>query len=276
MAITSQVQPSIEALAAAFSGPLVTIGPSSLGSKFREMSRDREVIPIARGMGRTARPVVDLVADLPHEGVVIVDSPSDPLGALTTVAEAVRLARACQVVLVDERYAGFSGFTLLPLVTELENVIVMRAFAHGNGHDTPQIGWMAAPSQLAAFATNAVPAPDQDVFAAAVAALSDLPELGCAMRRAREERSRLYRLLRKFSFLAPVPSWGPFISARVEIGTRDWLAEALQQRSVRVYRPNDVGLEQFIRIGIGTRSEMDRLRAALLDVAPELMESVSA
>ena len=103
---------------------------------------------------------------------------------------------------------------------------------------------------------------------AALATLDSLPAMQATLRLVREERSRLFRQLRRFSFLEPVPSWGPFLSARVTLGERDLVVGELQARGIAVHAPSDPGLEQFIRFGLGSRSAMERLRQALIDLAP--------
>jgi histidinol-phosphate/aromatic aminotransferase/cobyric acid decarboxylase-like protein len=87
----------------------------------------------------------------------------------------------------------------------------------------------------------------------------------------REERSRLYRFLRKLSFLEPLPSWAPFITARVTVVSRQCLIDGLAKRGIRIHAPLEPGLEQYVRFGIGSRTAMDRLRVALLELGPELI-----
>ena len=108
-------------------------------------------------------------------------------------------------------------------------------------------------------------------MAAVLATMDDLPAVEATLRLVREERSRLYRLLRRLSFLRPLPSWGPFIAARVEFVPRYELVSALEAHCIVVHTPAAVGLEQYVRIGIGTRSEMEALRAALLEIAPKMI-----
>jgi histidinol-phosphate/aromatic aminotransferase/cobyric acid decarboxylase-like protein len=108
-------------------------------------------------------------------------------------------------------------------------------------------------------------------IAAAIATLEDVRSVDATLRLLREERSRLYRTLRKLSFLDPLPSWGPFLAARVAIGGREAIVTGLSERGIHVYAPEQVGLEGYIRFGIGSPSEMEQLRAALLDLAPEIL-----
>ena len=104
-----------------------------------------------------------------------------------------------------------------------------------------------------------------------VPALRDRASVAATLKLVREERSRLYRFLRRLSFLEPLPSWGPFIAARVAIVPRRDLTEGLADRGIRVHAPPDPGLEQYVRIGIGSRTAMDRLRTALLELGTEVV-----
>ena len=103
-----------------------------------------------------------------------------------------------------------------------------------------------------------------------MATLENHASVAATLKLVREERSRLYRFLRKLSFLEPLPSWAPFITARVTIVSRQDLIDGLAKRGIRVHAPSEPGLEHYVRIGIGSRTAMDRLRAALLELGPEL------
>jgi histidinol-phosphate aminotransferase len=229
---------------------------------------------LARGPGRFASIPPDIAADLPPESVAVVSSPSEPLGTILAATDAVRLSRACYLVIVDERFAEFSGFSLLPLALEFENIVVVRSFAPWAGLDDPELGWAVAPSRRI-DAVGLCPDVPPYAMEAAVAALDDWPAAEATLRLVREERSRLFRMLRKYSFLTPLPSWGPFVAARIELVPRGAFVTALCERGIRVHAPDSEGLEQFVRVGIGTRSEMEAFRQALLAIAPQMVEFVS-
>jgi histidinol-phosphate/aromatic aminotransferase/cobyric acid decarboxylase-like protein len=105
-----------------------------------------------------------------------------------------------------------------------------------------------------------------------MATLEDRASVAATLKLVREERSRLYRFLRKLSFLEPLPSWAPFVTARVTIVPRQDLIDGLAKWEIRVHAPSEPGLEQYVRIGIGSRTAMDRLRTALLELGPELVD----
>jgi histidinol-phosphate/aromatic aminotransferase/cobyric acid decarboxylase-like protein len=160
---------------------------------------------------------------------------------------------------------------LLHLSAEFENVVVVRSFEYWAGIDDPPCAWVAAPPRIAAALGLDGHLPRWEALAGAMATLDSLDTVDATLRLLREERSRLYRFLRKLSFLEPVPSWAPFLSARVDLVPRARVISGLAARNIHVHAPEEAGLERVIRIGIGSRSAMDRLRAALLEVASELL-----
>jgi histidinol-phosphate aminotransferase len=183
----------------------------------------------------------------------------------------VRLSRACVCVVIDERFAEYSEFSLLPLAQELENVVVMRSFAPWSGLPEISCAWAVAPPGLAEAFDLASTAVQPEAVAGAMATLENRGSVAATLKLVREERSRLYRFLRRLSFLQPLPSWGPFITGRVAIVSRQNLIDGLAKRGIRIHAPEEPGLEDYVRIGIGSRTAMDRLRAALLELGPELV-----
>jgi histidinol-phosphate aminotransferase len=222
-------------------------------------------------VGKQGAIELEAVADLPDEAVAIVGSPSDPLGSLLYPAEAVRLARACKWLIVDERFAEYAGFSLLPLAAEFDNIVVLRTFETWAALGDLPCAWARGSSRTAEAIGLVAQTPSSPAMAAALATLGDMPSVDATLRLVREERSRLYRLLRKFTFLEPIPSWGPFLSARVRLVSRDKLVTALLARGIHVHAPDEIGLEHVVRIALGSRLTMDRLRLALIDLAPEMV-----
>jgi histidinol-phosphate aminotransferase len=255
-------------LVACTTEPVVGFPPSTLATQIAKHRSMKEDVRIVRGPGSASFIGPDSAADLPESAIAIIDSPSDPLGSILSTADAVRLARACRYLVIDERFAEFSGFTLLPLAVEFDNVMVLRSFEAWAGS---MCSWAITSSRLAAdlnIEHGSLPA---ESAAAALATLDNLASVGATLKLIREERSRLYRLLRKLSFLEPIPSWGPFLATRVNLVRREDVVDGLLARRVRVYAPAEPGLERYIRIGIGSPTAMDRLRTALLDLAPVLV-----
>jgi histidinol-phosphate/aromatic aminotransferase/cobyric acid decarboxylase-like protein len=271
MRLFADVQSGIRHIVDSFDGPIVGFPPSRSASLLKETWPDRQPIYVARGFGRSAAIDPEVAADLPGRGIAIVESPSDPLGTVLSPADLVRLARSCQHVVVDERFAEFANRSLLPVAVEFDNVAVIRSFEIWAGLDRLPVSWaVGSPAALWAVA-----APEHDISAAALlaatATLSELAAVEAMLRVVRDDRSRLYRLLRKLAYLEPLPSWGPFVAARVTLGNRAAIVEGLEARGVRVHAPEQDGLEAYIRFGIGTRVEMNQLHGALRDLGPSIV-----
>lgn len=251
--------------------PAICFPPSASATLVQRESTVANPVLLVRGSGPNAEIDSDTAADLPADGLVIVDSPSDPLGSILMPNDAVRLARACQLLVVDERYGEVSNFTLRGLASEFHNIVILRSYERWLGYAESTCGWaIAAPDLVQRFRMSSHEI-DPAAMASAIGLFSDRHVVELTARLARQERSRLYRLLRKFSFLSPVPSWGPFMSARVSVVPRAAVVNAFLERGIRVHAPEAHGLEDFIRIGIGSRSAMERVRLALADMGPELL-----
>jgi histidinol-phosphate aminotransferase len=269
--LVGSVDAAIRGIASRHDGPLVTFPPSAAATLVAECTPGCDPVLIARGPARDAVVGQDFAADLPENGMVIIDSPSNPLGLLLSPADLVRLSRACAHVVVDERFAEYSGFSLLPLTRELDNIVVIRSFETWAGLPELACAWAGASPRLAGALQLAAPAVNPEAVARATATLQNHASVVATLKLVREERSRLYRFLRKLSFLEPLPSWAPFITARITIGPRQSIIDGLAKQGIRVYPPAEPGLEQYVRIGIGSRTAMDRLRAALLELGPEIV-----
>jgi histidinol-phosphate/aromatic aminotransferase/cobyric acid decarboxylase-like protein len=269
--LVGSVDARIRGIVRRHAGPLVAFPLSATACLVAECTSRRDLVMIARGPARDTVIGPDFASDLPERGLVIIDSPSNPLGLLLSPADLVRLSRACACVVVDERFAEYSEFSLLPITRELDNVVVIRSFESWAGLPELDCAWAVTSPRLAGALQLATAAVKPEAIVGAMATLENHASVAATLRIVREERSRLYRFLRKLSFLEPLPSWAPFISARVTIVSRQRLIDGLMKRGIRVHAPSEPGLEQYVRIGIGSRTAMDRLRAALLELGPELV-----
>jgi histidinol-phosphate/aromatic aminotransferase/cobyric acid decarboxylase-like protein len=269
--LVGSIDAAIRGLASRHLGPIVVFPPAAAATLVAESFEGSDVVSIARGACNDAFVGPEIASDIPADSLAIIDSPSNPLGSIVAPADAVRLSRACACVVIDERFAEFSGFSLLPLALELDNVIVTRSFAPWAGLPEIACSWVVGPAGLAEaleLGTNAV---KPVAITGAMATLESHASVAATLKLVREERSRLFRFLRRLSFLQPLPSWGPFITGRVTVVSRQDLIDGLAKRGISIHAAGEPGLEEYVRIGIGSRTAMDRLRAALLQLGPELV-----
>lgn len=211
-------------------------------------------------------------ADLPPTALALIASPNDPTGTPLGAQEAVRLSRACDLLVVDERHGAYSGRTLVPLVREFENVVVLQTLETWAGLAGLPLAYAIAPPKLIAELAHLRPARGVAMGAvvAAGATLDDLRRVRTTVQWVRQDRSRLYRTLRKLNLVRPLPSWANFLLVRVERGERDGIIAALSRREIGVYRPPQPELAPFLRVSAGRPEQTDALKQALIEIAAEL------
>jgi histidinol-phosphate aminotransferase len=215
---------------------------------------------------------LETASDLPPGCWAVVQSPNDPTGTLLDPLDAVRLARACEVLVIDERHGAYAGRSMLPLVREFENIILLQTLETWAAlHSFPVAFAVAPPALLVEL--NAFRVRDElsaGATMAALATLGDLASVQSAVRRVRQERSRLYRMLRKLNMVSPCPSWGNFLPVRVERGTATRIVTGLADRGIRVYKPPQPELARLLRVSARLPEQTDALKQALIEVGREL------
>jgi histidinol-phosphate aminotransferase len=235
-------------------------------------ARANGLVPVPLALDGDCQPDVAAILEAAAR-VVYLCSPNNPLGASCEPQRVAEIARNTgALVIVDEAYAEFAGETVVPLVRELGNVIVVRTLSKAFGLAGARVGYaVGAPEAVAAlervrgpFTVNAAGA------AAATSALrDDVDWMRLHATRAVTERDYLTAGLRAVG-LDPLPSSANFVLAPLRGAVN--VAERLRARgiSVRTFtalRPVCAALAatggSAIRITAGPRAEMDAVLAAL-------------
>jgi histidinol-phosphate aminotransferase len=253
-------------------GTLVLFPPSDPTAERRAYVHRVPVTPVRRNAIFGIQLDLETASDLPPGCWAVVQSPNDPTGTLLEPLDAVRLARACEVLVIDERHGAYAGRSMLPLVREFENIILLQTLETWAAlHSFPVAFAVAPPALLAEL--NAFRVRD-DLSAgatmAALATLGDLASVQSAVRRVRQERSRLYRMLRKLNMVSPCPSWGNFLPVRVERGSAAQIVTGLADRGIRVHKPLQPELARLLRVSARLPEQTDALKQALIEVGREL------
>ena len=253
-------------------GPMVFFPPSDPMETRRAALHGLEVVEVRRAPTFALGLEPETAADVPSVSTALVASPNDPTGTLLGTQDAVRLTRACDLVVVDERHAEYSGRSLLPLVREFDNLLVVQTFETWAALAGLPLAYAICPPRLLRE-LGAYGRPGGVAMAAVVAAeatLDDLAYVRATVQRVREERSRLYRTLRKLNMVRPLPSWANFLLARVERGDAGWIAGELARRGILVHRPTQIELSGCLRISASRPDHTDALKQALIDIARDL------
>jgi histidinol-phosphate aminotransferase len=197
--------------------------------------------------------------------LLFINSPNNPDGSLTSREDLLQLLELPLVVVIDEAYGEFSGVSVVDMVTEHPNLIVLRTFSKWAGLAGLRIGYGVFPLGIIRHLWKIKQPYNVNVAAqaAALASLEDLDYLRANVQRIVVERERLYTELSKFDFLHPYPSQSNFILCRVLGRDARQLKLFLERESILVRYFDKPYLRDCIRISVGKPQHTDVLLAVL-------------
>lgn len=203
--------------------------------------------------------------------MVAISSPNNPTGNPASHTSIVQLLHTGVWVVVDESYFEFSDRTLAPLVTEFDNLVVLRSFSSWAGLHGLPIGYALCSQRVASRLQRLSPPGGLNKAAqlAGIASLEDRENLLQRVRRIRLERGRMYRQLRKLNLLQPYPSAAPFLLCRMTRGEATAVQHHLQENGILVKAIKDRWLHNHLRIGVGRPEDTNALVASLKVLAAQ-------
>ncbi len=203
--------------------------------------------------------------------VVIVCSPNNPTGSHLPEAGLRRLLQGFRgLVVVDEAYHEFAGWSAVPLLAEFPHLVVLRTFSKAMGLAGLRVGYLLARPELATELDKVRLPYNLNRFSTIAAELAlerydDL--LAPTVARIVEERARLRDLIAAVPGFTPWPSEANFLLVRSAWPPGEVLA-ALSARGVLA---RDVSrypmLADCLRVSVGTPAEGDEVVAGLREVS---------
>jgi histidinol-phosphate aminotransferase len=203
--------------------------------------------------------------------LVFVASPNNPTGNVLSEEELRGLLALDALVVVDEAYAEFAGSSFVHVVSQRQNLAVLRTFSKWAGLAGIRLGYGVLPEWLASRLMVIKP-PYTPNVAANVAGLASLQDSATLMERValiREERQRLQGTLSAVRFLEPHPSAANFILCRVVGMEARALRDALRRKGVFTRYFDRPELADCLRISVGRPQDSERLLAALRAIERE-------
>jgi len=197
--------------------------------------------------------------------LIFVVRPNAPTGHAVHLSAVAELCeRAPGAVVLDEAYADFAADNGLGLLSDHANLIVTRSFSKTFSMAGMRIGLGFGDPDVIAEMHKIRDSYNVGALAqaAAVAALDNLAAYRPSIEAIRDQRDRLSKALEARGFTVP-PSEANFVLATVPDGGRDgrtWFTD-LRARGMIVRYFDKPGLEDKLRISVGTTEEMDALLA---------------
>lgn len=209
-------------------------------------------------------PIEELVAA--KGAVTFIASPNSPSGHVVASAQLRQLAsRLSSVLVIDEAYVDFAAETALPLVEEFENVIVLRTLSKGYSLAGLRLGFGIANPKLLAGLFKVKDSYNIDAIACAVgaAAMRDQAYKNECATKVKRSRVQLAVALKQLGFQL-WPSQTNFLLAKPPQGNAEQIYLALKEQGILVRYFNQPGLEDKLRISIGTNEQNQMLITALI------------
>jgi len=205
---------------------------------------------------------------------IVLCNPNAPTGVLESeglISEVLEGNKDC-LVLVDEAYAEFSGYTAIPFVREYENLLITRSFSKSRSLAGLRIGYAVGSEKLIATlmavkdSFNSYPI-DAVAIAAGGASLGDEPYYRETLAKVVATRERTAEALRGLGFDVP-ESGANFLFAGCGSAERAQAIFAfLREKNILVRYFALPRCEDRLRISIGTDAQMDELLKRLKEFA---------
>jgi histidinol-phosphate aminotransferase len=172
------------------------------------------------------------------------------------------------ILLVDEAYVDFGGFSSIPLLKEYDNLLITRTMSKSRALAGLRVGYcLGSPEIIKAIDTvknsfNSYTMSSLTV-AAAIASIGDEEYFRKQLEQIMRLRYKYMNILRNMGFEV-LESVTNFIFARNEnINAKD-LYEYLKSKKILVRHFEQKDIDDFLRITIGTEEEMDILIEEIL------------
>jgi histidinol-phosphate aminotransferase len=207
-------------------------------------------------------PLADVVKKLKQKPrVFFLANPNNPTGTLVSLSDMKTILEAAPrtAVVFDEAYAEFSGLTTIPWIGKYPNLFVARTFSKAAGLAGLRLGAVIARADSLDLLRRAMPPYPINLAAlvSAVAAVRDKKTLCGFVRGILKTRQWFSNELNKMGVFT-FPSAGNFLLANFGPGGPALFAKLEKKGILLRERTKAIG-SGFVRIGIGTRDEMETL-----------------
>ncbi len=232
-----------------------------------------KVIDVLLGvdLGYDAERIMEAIGRTEAKAVVFA-RPNNPTGTSIPIEAVERLLEnADALVVVDEAYGEFADDTVLTLLPEHANLVVLRTFSKAFRSAGLRIGYLLAHSVLTEQIVKVLPPFNTSIvsYEAALSILRHRALLRSGLERTIVERDRMVEALDGIRGITPVPSEANFICFRTEEPPRS-VFDRLLDRGILV---RDISgypmLADCLRVSVGTSDENRAFVTALEEIMEE-------
>ena len=201
---------------------------------------------------------------------IIFANPNAPTGRGLTrdeVRAMIKSADSDKVFVVDEAYCDFGGESCIPLLSEFKNLVIVRTFSKSLCSAGMRLGYIVANPELVNTVTTVKNSlnhfPVDAVAQAAGKAACENPwyYAECA-RKLACERDDFTRFLSENCWNV-IPSQTNFVFAQNPGMSGEEVYQRIKQEGILVRHFSTKGIEDYVRITIGTKKQMNELKRVI-------------
>lgn len=205
-------------------------------------------------------------------GLVIVCNPNAPSGSFVSAGEMEELAKKLagkSVLLIDEAYVDFAEENCAGLVNRCDNVIILRSMSKGYSLAGLRFGYAISSVEIIEGLRKVKDSYNVDAvaIAAATAAIRDQDYFKSNVEKIKAERRELTDGLRGLGFDVP-ESYANFVLAQCTNCNAADVYKSLADRKIYVRHFKIEGLEDKLRITVGTQEDNHQLLGSLKEIIP--------
>jgi histidinol-phosphate aminotransferase len=203
--------------------------------------------------------------------LTIVCNPNAPSGSFISVDELASLAdKLSGILLIDEAYVDFAEDNCTILVKEFDNIIILRSLSKGYGLAGLRFGYAIAQPDLIKGLMKVKDSYNVDAIALAVAtaAIKDQKYFTETTEKVKKARGLLIEQLQELGFKVP-QSHANFVLAKCENRKAELIFDKLKERRIYVRYFKLPGLEDKLRISVGTDEQNNILISTLKEILSE-------
>ncbi|MBO3769718.1 MAG: aminotransferase class I/II-fold pyridoxal phosphate-dependent enzyme [Thermoproteota archaeon] len=200
------------------------------------------------------------------DAVLLMGSPNNPTGEVVDENLVKRLLEEFGIVVVDEAYYEYYGVSMVPLVRDFENIVIVRTFSKAYGLAGLRSGYLVGSRRIVGEVTGYtgpfdIPAPAVE---ASKAALQDVDWLRMVVEKTNANKALLIKDLNSMDGVYAYDSKANYVLVRV--GDAKSIFEKLLANRilVRLVTPEWGGTEEsFLRVTVGALREVNLFTCAL-------------
>ncbi len=202
--------------------------------------------------------------------IIFISSPNNPTGNMASEGQVRALLDTGLIVVIDEAYYEFSKETVGSLISEYDNLVILRTMSKWAGLAGLRIGYGIMSDGLVEHIIDIKPPYNVNAAAevAAIASLEDSDYLLGNVQKIVDDRESLFQNLAAIDGMKPWPSQGNYILCQMDRPeqARD-MVDQLASRGIFVRNFGSDRLRDCFRVAIGTPNENAAFLNAVRDIA---------